>query len=50
MANKTSDNFDCVKFQHEARRKIYEETKHLSGEVYDEYGRKYRETIRSGSI
>ena len=44
MASKTPDNFDCVKFQREARRKIYEKTKHLSGEEYDEYWRKYRES------
>jgi len=44
MANKTPDNFDCVKFQREARRKIYEKTKHLSGAEYDEYWRKYRES------
>ncbi len=44
MKTEESTKFDCVKFQREARRKIYEETKHLSGKEYDEYWRKFRET------
>lgn len=44
MSGKHTDDFDCVKFMREARREIYEETKHLSGEEYDEYWRKFRET------
>ena len=43
MMSDTPKNFDCVKFMREARRKICEETKHLTGEEYDEYWRKYRE-------
>ena len=37
-------NFDCVEFMRDARRKIYEKTKHMSGEEFDEYWRKYRES------
>lgn len=44
MAGKTPKDFDCAKFQREARRRIYEETKHLSGKEYDEYWRKFRAT------
>ncbi len=43
MTTKAPKNFDCVKFMREARRRIYEETKHLNGKEYDEYWRKYRE-------
>ena len=43
MKTKAPKNFDCVKFMREARSRIYEETKHLTGEEYDEYWRKYRE-------
>ncbi len=44
MTSKTPEKFDCVKFQREARRRIYEETKHLNGKEYDEYWRKFRAT------
>ena len=43
MTSKASKNFDCVKFMREARARIQAETKHLTGEEYDEFWRKYRE-------
>lgn len=39
----TKKKFDCIKFTREARRKIYEETKHMSHEELAEYYRKFRE-------
>ena len=44
MKAETPKNFDCVKFMRMARSRIYEQTKHLTGEEYDEYWRKYRES------
>ena len=44
MTSKPPKKFDCVEFMRDARRRIYEETKHLSGEEFDEYWRKYRES------
>lgn len=44
---KTEDStrpFDCIEFTRQARREIYEETKHMSLEELHEYWRKYRET------
>ncbi len=43
MASKTPKKFDCVKFMREARREIYEETKHMSHDEMSEYWRKFRE-------
>ena len=36
--------FDCIEFTRQARREIYEETKHMSLEELHEYWRKFRET------
>ena len=44
MTSKTARKFDCVKFMREARRRIYEETKHMSRAEKSEYWRKYRES------
>lgn len=40
----TEKKFDCIKFTREARRRIYEETKHMSHEELAEYYRKFRES------
>ncbi len=44
MTSKAPDKFDCVEFMREARRRVYEETKHLGGKEFDEYWRRYRES------
>jgi len=44
MADKASEKFDCIEFTRQARREIYEETKHMSLEELHEYWRKFRET------
>lgn len=44
MAEKAEKKFDCVQFMREARRKIYEETKHMSHEELSEYCRAFRES------
>ncbi len=36
--------FDCIQFTREARRRIYEETKHMSHEQLSEYYRAFRES------
>ena len=44
MAEKAEKKFDCVRFMREARRRIYEETKHMSHEELSEYYRAFRES------
>ena len=44
MSGKHSEDFDCIAFTRQARREIYEETKHMSLEELHEYWRKFRET------
>ena len=44
MSGKHSEDFDCIAFTRQARREIYEETKHMNLEELHEYWRKFRET------
>ncbi len=44
MAEKAEKKFDCIQFTREVRRKIYEETKHMSHEELSEYYRAYCES------
>ena len=41
LRTSTPKKFDCVQFTREARRRIYEETKHMSHEELSEYYRTY---------
>ncbi len=43
LRTSTPKKFDCVQFTREARRRIYEETKHMSHEELSEYYRAFRE-------
>ncbi len=44
MTDKHAGDFDCIEFTRQARREIYEETKHMSLKELHEYWRKFRET------
>jgi len=44
VSDKHAGDFDCIEFTRQARREIYEETKHMSLEELHEYWRKFRET------
>lgn len=44
MTSKPPKKFDCVEFMRDARRKIHEKTKHMSGKEFDEFWSKYRES------
>ena len=43
LKTSTPKKFDCVQFTREARRRIYEETKHMTHEELGEYYRAFRE-------
>ena len=43
MTEKSTKNFDCIKFVREVRRQMYEETKDMSREEYEQHRQKFRE-------
>lgn len=43
MSDDPIKNFDCVKFTRDARRRVYEETKHMSNSELEDYWRQFRE-------